>query len=49
MFASLESFSIFFFTVVALIVTAIFFEDKLIDLEERRMARKAARKSNHKK
>lgn len=44
MFASLGSFSIFFFTVLALIAAAIFFEDKLIALEERRIARNDKRK-----
>jgi len=36
MFNSLESFSVFFFTVLTLIVFAIIFEDKLVALEERR-------------
>ncbi len=35
MFASLESFSIFFFVSLALIVLAIIFEEKLIALEKR--------------
>ena len=40
MFANLESFSIFFFSCLALIVLAIVFEDKLIDLEAKRLKRK---------
>ena len=40
MFANLESFSIFFFACLSLIVLAIFFEDKLIALEAKRIKRK---------
>ncbi len=35
MFSSLESFSIFFFVCLGLIVLGIIFEDKLIEIEER--------------
>ena len=46
MFANLESFSIFFFTCLSLIVLAIIFEDKLIALETKREKKKeAARKA----
>ena len=46
MFANLESFSIFFFTCLSLIVLAIVFEDKLIALEIKREKKKeAARKA----
>lgn len=45
MFANLESFSIFFFTCLSLIVLAIVFEDKLIALEEKREKRSAARRT----
>ena len=40
MFANLESFSIFFFACLSLIVLAIFFEDKLIALEAKRIKKK---------
>lgn len=40
MFANLESFSIFFFACLALIVFAIAFEDKLIALEKKSAAKK---------
>lgn len=39
MFASLESFSVFFFVCLGLIILAMVFEDKLIEFEERRMKR----------
>lgn len=45
MFANLESFSIFFFTCVALIVLAVAFEDKLIDLEKKHDAKKCRAKN----
>ena len=48
MFSSLESFSIFFFVCLGLIVSAIVFEDKLIALEEKRIA-KRREKRNEKK
>ena len=47
MFATLESFSIFFFTCLALIVLGIVFEEKLISLEKRidkKIAQKKAAK-----
>lgn len=40
MFANLESFSIFFFACLALIVFAIAFEDKLVALEKKSAAKK---------
>lgn len=45
MFASLESFSIFFFVSLALIVLAIIFEEKLIAVEKRIDKRIAAKKA----
>ena len=48
MFASLESFSVFFFTCLTLIILAIVFEDKLVALEERRIARSERRKGARK-
>lgn len=45
MFASLESFSIFFFVSLALIVLAIVFEEKLIALEKRIDKRIASKKA----
>ena len=44
MFATLESFSIFFFTCLALIVLGIVFEEKLVALEK-----KIDRKISHRK
>ncbi|MBQ8502784.1 MAG: hypothetical protein IJ491_00710 [Clostridia bacterium] len=47
MFATLESFSIFFFTCLALIILGIIFEEKLIALEKRidkKIAQKKAAK-----
>lgn len=44
MFANLESFSIFFFTCLALIVLAIAFEDKLIAIEKKHDRKKAAKR-----
>lgn len=35
MFASLESFSVFFFSCLVLIILGIVFEEKLINIEER--------------
>lgn len=48
MFATLESFSIFFFACLSLIVLAIIFEDKLIYLEAKREKRAAARRASKK-
>lgn len=48
MFASLESFSLFFFIGVALISLAILFEDKLIALEEKRIEKKTQKKGKAK-
>ncbi len=48
MFATLESFSIFFFTCLSLIVLAIVFEDKLISLEAKREKKAAARRASKK-
>ncbi len=45
MFATLESFSIFFFTCLALLVLAIVFEEKLIALEAKREKKAAARRA----
>lgn len=45
MFANLESFSIFFFACLSLIVLAILFEDKLIALETKREKKAAIRRS----
>lgn len=45
MFANLESFSIFFFTCLSLIVLAILFEDKLVALEAKREKKAAARRN----
>ena len=45
MFANLESFSIFFFACLALIVIAIAFEDKLIALEKKHDAKKSRAKN----
>lgn len=45
MFASLESFSIFFFVSLALIVLAIVFEEQLIALEKRIDKRIASKKA----
>lgn len=45
MFANLESFSIFFFTCLSLIVLAILFEDKLVALEAKREKKAAARRA----
>lgn len=44
MFASLESFSVFFFSCVALIVLAIIFEEKLTAIVEKFDKRKENRK-----
>lgn len=47
MFATLESFSVFFFTSLALIILGIIFEDKFIALEKRidkKIAQKKAAK-----
>lgn len=44
MFASLESFSVFFFVSLALIVLGIAFEDKLIAIEKKHDAKKNKRK-----
>ncbi len=44
MFANLESFSIFFFTCLALIILAIAFEDKLTALEKKHNRKKAAKR-----
>ena len=49
MFATLESFSIFFFTCLALIVLGIVFEEKLISIEkkiDKKIAQKKAAKRN---
>ena len=48
MFASLESFSVFFFTCLALVVLGIAFEDKLIAIEERYDAKKKQKKGKAK-
>lgn len=48
MFASLESFSLFFFISLALIVLGIVFEDKLIALEEKRIEKKTQKKGKAK-
>ena len=45
MFANLESFSIFFFACLSLIVLAVLFEDKLIALETKREKKAAARRT----
>lgn len=45
MFANLESFSIFFFACLALIVLAIAFEDKLVALEKKSEAKRRRAKS----
>lgn len=44
MFASLESFSVFFFSGLAVIILAIAFEDKLVALEKKFDARIERRK-----
>ena len=48
MFASLGSFSVFFFTCLALIVLGIVFEDKLIAIVEKHDAKKNRRKEKAK-
>ncbi len=48
MFANLESFSIFFFTCLALVVLGIVFEERLIALEKK-IDRRIAQKKNSKR
>ncbi len=45
MFANLESFSIFFFMSLAIIILAIAFEDKLVALEKKHLRKKAKRRN----
>lgn len=48
MFANLESFSIFFFAAATLIILANLFEDKIVAYEEKRIARREAKRKHAK-
>lgn len=45
MFATLESFSMFYFTCLALVILGIVFEDQLIALEKKHKAKHAKKKT----
>lgn len=49
MFASLESFNLFFFPCLALIVLGVIFEDKLIAFEDKQRAKRNRKKDTFKK
>lgn len=48
MFNSIESFSVFFFTCLALIILGIVFEEKLIEIEDRLANKRKERKHREK-